>query len=211
MTDADGFGPEDVAAALNVSRETLGRLRAFADLLDRWTKTHNLIGPKERARLWRRHVLDSGQLDAMAPDVAQTWVDFGSGGGFPVAIIAILNPRRTYRAIESAGKKAAFLAEAARRLDLPLTVSAGRIETLTPVPADIVSARALASLPQLLDWTEPWLKTCGQALFLKGAGVEDELTAARQRWTFTARTQPSLSGDGVVLTLTDVHRKDVAP
>ena len=181
--DDDGFGLPELTQALNpqtdVSRETCDRLTAFVALLRKWNATHNLIGPAEAGRLWRRHVLDSAQIETHVPPRAKTWVDFGSGGGFPVAVIACLRPDRRYIAIESAGKKAAFLRHVARELGLMFHVKHARIEAVDPEMCDIVSARALAPLPKLLEWGAPWLSSCGQALFLKGSGVDMELTNAQ--------------------------------
>src|SRR5262245_56994470 len=82
-------GPEDFAAAFDVSRETIERLKTYEALLRQWQKTINLVGVATLADVWHRHFADSAQLLALAP-TARTWIDLGSGAGFPGLVIAIL-------------------------------------------------------------------------------------------------------------------------
>ncbi len=190
---------------MNVSRETMARLEVFASLLERWNQRINLVSPKDLAQLWPRHIEDSLQLaDDMPPGVP--FVDLGSGGGFPGLILAIAtgNP---VTLVESDQRKASFLREAARSTGADATVVAKRIEEAKIAPAGIVTARALAPLPLLLDWATRFLRPDGLCLFLKGRNAEDELTAAGAEWHMTVSRRPSRSSsDGVILRLSEIRR-----
>jgi 16S rRNA (guanine527-N7)-methyltransferase len=190
---------EDRAAALAlnpVSRETLERLDRYVELLLQWQKTTNLIAPATIPVLWTRHVLDSLQLAEACPEATQ-WIDLGSGGGFPGLVLACAfaeRPGAVVHLVESNGKKAGFLREAARILRLPARVHAERIEQFVSSyddPADVVTARALASLTELLAYAYPLLKRGARGLFPKGQDVETELTEAAKCWTIRTKLLPS--------------------
>lgn len=186
-------GRAEVLARFHVSRETAERLNAYIALLRTWQRTTNLVAPSTLAAVWQRHVADSLQLLALAPQ-ARVWVDLGSGGGFPgMAIACALNPPAIVHLVESNGKKAAFLREAVRVTGAPAKVHAQRIEEFAQqfqADADVVTARALAPLPQLLGYVAPLLKT-GIALLLKGQDVGDELTQAAKYWKMNYDLKPS--------------------
>ena len=118
---------DDVAGS--VSRETFERLLGFQELFARWAETINLVAPSTLDQLWTRHVLDSAQLLKLMP-AARSWLDLGSGGGFPGAVIAILMAERggTVELIESNGKKAAFLRTALAAAGAPARVFHCRVE-----------------------------------------------------------------------------------
>jgi len=183
-------------AANPVSRETLARLDRFVAALLDWQRRVNLIAPSTIPHLWTRHVADSLQLVALAPQ-ARVWADLGSGGGFPGLVIACAlagMPGAKVHLVESIGKKAAFLHEAARLAEVPAIVHQARIEHFAanvPEQIDAVTARALAPLPELLALSAPLLKTGAQALFPKGQDVEAELTEASKYWNIEAMLVPS--------------------
>jgi 16S rRNA (guanine527-N7)-methyltransferase len=190
-------------ALIPVSRETLApealsRLDQFAALLLRWQERINLVAPSTLPVLWTRHIADSLQLLNLAPD-ARIWVDLGSGGGFPGLVIACAlagRPGAMVHLVESNAKKAAFLREAARAIKIPAIVHGERIEAFSETfreRADVVTARALAPLTDLLALAEPLLKTGARGLFLKGRDVEAELTAASKYWNIRATLVPSLT------------------
>jgi 16S rRNA (guanine527-N7)-methyltransferase len=184
-----------------VSRETSDRLDRFVALLLTWQKTTNLIAPSTITQLWTRHVADSLQLLALAPD-AHVWIDLGSGGGFPGLVIACAlkeTPGAAVHLVESNVKKAAFLREAQRVTGAPAIVHAERIDAFAASfagKADVVTARALAPLAALFEWSLPLLrKTGARALFPKGQGVDLELQEASKSWIVNAelvqsRTDP---------------------
>jgi 16S rRNA (guanine527-N7)-methyltransferase len=187
------------AIALNqdsVSRETWARLDAFvARVLERQA-TVNLIASSTIPRIWTRHVADSLQLLALVPD-ARTWIDFGSGAGFPGLAIACALAERDgaqVHLVESTKKKATFLQECADALRLPAIVHARRIEDFTrsnKLRFDVVTARAVAPLDKLLGYANPLLKTGVVGLFPKGQDVAAELTAASKSWKIDAELIPS--------------------
>jgi 16S rRNA (guanine527-N7)-methyltransferase len=181
---------------LPVSRETAAKLDVFVDELLDVSQHINLIARSTIPNIWVRHVADSLQLLPLAPD-AKCWVDLGSGAGFPGIVIACALAGRagaTVHMVESIGKKAAFLRQAVDRLQVPATVHAVRIEDFVKNfkgHADVVCARALAPLDDLLKLAHPLLKTGAQGLFPKGQDVEGELTKASKYWNIDAELVPS--------------------
>lgn len=210
----DETDPEDRAKALSlipVSRETTERLDQFVRILLEWQKRMNLVARSTIPLLWTRHVADSLQLLEIAPH-ARVWMDLGSGAGFPGLPIACAMADQSgfVHLVESNAKKAAFLSEVGHKLDLPIRVHHERIETLTASfsePVDIVTARALAPLPELLEYVTPLVKSGAQALLHKGQHVEAELTAASKYWYINARSVPSKTeSDARILFVSDVRR-----
>jgi 16S rRNA (guanine527-N7)-methyltransferase len=194
------------AERIDVSRETLERLTLYVELLGRWQRAINLVGPVTLADPWRRHVLDSAQLLAHLPSAASPLVDLGSGAGFPGMVLALLGvPDVTL--IEADRRKAEFLREVARATEAGVAVRNERIERLPGWPAAVVTARALAPLPRLLSLAEPFLTPDSVCLFLKGASLAGELIDAGKCWHMVPEKLPSLSAStGVVLRLRGVGR-----
>lgn len=195
---------------VNVSRETKEKLDGFAALVRKWTPKINLISKSTLPKIWDRHILDSMQVFDMAPEGGH-WVDLGSGGGFPGIVIAILTQSvkssHSVTLVESDQRKGAFLRTAIRELDLDAVVLTDRIERLDPLQADILSARALADLAQLMVFSSRHLKPDGVALFPKGALWQEEDRAARQMWSYsceaiTSKTNPAAA----VLRIKEIKR-----
>jgi 16S rRNA (guanine527-N7)-methyltransferase len=183
------------ASDLNVSRETFQKLELLERELRRWQAIKNLVGPATLDQIWERHIVDSLQLLNLAPN-AGTWLDLGSGAGFPGLVLAIAGAERglNVHLVESNSRKCAFLRHIVRLTGAPAKVHEARLEAVLPDfigKADVVSARALASLAMLLDWTAPLLKAGTMGLFPKGRDAEIELTEARKKWTFEAEILPS--------------------
>lgn len=170
---------------LTVSRETEARLRGLLAALERWNPVVNLVSRSTLGTAWSRHVLDSLQLLDHAPPDAQRWADLGSGGGFPGLVVAIgameYRPDIQVTLVEADQRKATFLRETARDLNVPVRVEASRIESLPPLGADVVSARALAPLVKLWTYAERHLAPTGLGLFLKGEGHASEVAEAQAR------------------------------
>lgn len=184
---------ERFARTTGVSRETLGRFDAYAALIQRWQPAVNLIAKSTLDQMWIRHFLDSAQLFAHLPESTRILIDLGSGGGFPGLVLAILGVPEVHL-FESDTRKAAFLRNAARQLAVPAVVHAQRIEQIQPFPADVVTARALAEVSQLLNHAAPFLRDGGTCLFLKGARVAEELTKASALWHISSvETKQSVS------------------
>lgn len=189
-TDAEQF-----VRAFSVSRETIEKLETYAALLKQWQKAVQLVAPSTLDAVWPRHFADSAQVLALAPHSARTWLDLGSGAGFPGLVIALLSrdaaspvPDLRVTLVESDTRKAAFLREVARRTGCAVDIVGTRIESRSTRDkvgtVDVISARALAPLPDLLRLAAPFWQTGTVGLFLKGREVEKEVEAARLSWTF---------------------------
>lgn len=196
---------------LKVSRETEAALDAFLDQVSRWTAKINLVSRGTVTDLRRRHLLDSAQLFTQVRPTDLSWADLGSGGGFPGMVIAILarelQPGLRLTLVESDRRKATFLRMIAAELRVSAEVRAARIEDVSPLEADVVSARALAPLDVLLALATRHLSSSGTALFLKGATYRDEIATARQTWHFDVEEVPSVTQDGAaLLKIKDIRR-----
>lgn len=167
--------PEGFAKLAVVSRETLDRLQAYVALLIAWNRRINLVGANTIGDIWRRHILDSAQLMPLLPGGTRTVVDVGSGAGLPGLVLAILGVSQVHL-VESDQRKAAFLREAQRVTGAPATIHAERAERLAAIAADAIVARAVAPVDNLLLMVDKFRKSHTICLFLKGKGVEEELT-----------------------------------
>ncbi len=195
-----------------IPSETLARLDRYVAALLQWQATTNLVAPSTLPELWSRHIADSLQLLPLAPGVRH-WVDLGSGGGFPGLVVACAiadRPGAMVHLVESNLKKAAFLREAVRLTGAPARVHAVRIEDLVDhfaEPVEIVTARALAPLENLVESAYPLLSRGAQALFLKGRDVEAELTKASKCWTIDAELIESVTdSSGRIVRVRSVER-----
>ena len=209
------WGPDEVAAEFDVSHETLDRLGAYVALLKKWSRSINLVGAKTLDDVWGRHIADSLQLVALAPEGARIWVDLGSGGGLPgLVVAAALRQVKGFKMhlVEANARKCAFLHVAARAIDAPVQIHNRRIEALgrtgSRPRADVITARALAQLPALLDLAEPFMWKNTVCLFLKGQDVESELTQSSRYRTMTIVQTPSLvDGSGSILRIEGAARE----
>ncbi|MBJ6371976.1 16S rRNA (guanine(527)-N(7))-methyltransferase RsmG [Sedimentitalea arenosa] len=195
---------------LNVSRETLERLKQFEALVLKWNPKINLIAKSTVSSIWERHVLDSMQVFDCAKHGAH-WVDLGSGGGFPGIVIGILAQENAcdmrVTLIESDQRKATFLRTAIRETGIEGEVISRRIEETDPQNADILSARALTNLSGLLNFCDRHLVSGGLALFPKGVTWEKEVKEARRDWSFQVEPVPSLTDpEAVILKIEGVSR-----
>ena len=201
------LGPKGFARVFPVSRETLGRLETYADLLTRWSERINLVGRDTLADLWRRHILDSAQLYPFVPGSARNLIDLGSGAGLPGLVLAILGVPGA-ELIEADSRKSAFLREAARVTGAAVTIRPCRVQAVPPYPADVVTARACAPLDKLLELAERFVAPHTLCLFPKGERFEQELTEARKGWTMRVSVEQSVSDRrGVILRLQQVARE----
>ncbi|MGI9491071.1 MAG: 16S rRNA (guanine(527)-N(7))-methyltransferase RsmG [Geminicoccaceae bacterium] len=196
----------EFAEQVDVSRETMELFDLYLDLLKRWQKAINLVGPKTLLDPWRRHILDCAQLMAYLPSRHSTIVDLGSGAGLPGLILAMMGQSNVHL-VESDQRKAQFLKESARALALDITVHVKRIEAMEPISPDVLTARALAPLPALLTLARPLLRRHTICLFLKGRHGKDELTEAKKSWMMMSQFFPSLSDSSAsVLKLWEIER-----
>jgi 16S rRNA (guanine527-N7)-methyltransferase len=209
---AETFGPEEFAARTGVSRETLARLKGYADVLADWNALHNLVAKSTLPDLWRRHFWDSAQLAPLIPDTARTLADLGSGAGFPGLVLAVMFPKLAVTLHEATTKKCAFLQAAADRMGVSVTIQNVRLEDLPAKAFDVVTARALAPLPKLLEYAQNFVGPGSICLFLKGQNVGAELTRAHKYGKFEASQAPSQTDpSGAIVVVRKLGPPHVAP
>ena len=197
--------PQRIAAKLDVSRETMGKLESYVALVEKWQPRVNLVSPASLTDIWNRHIWDSAQLAPYIPSGSPRLVDVGSGAGFPGLVLAILTDAECHL-VESDQKKAIFLSTVIRECGLTAVVHNHRIENLPCFEASIITARALAPLDRLLPLLATQLRSGTRCLFLKGAQAEAELAALAaaddEAAKLTWRLHPSLTNpDGSVIDL----------
>ena len=192
---------DEVRKLLNVSRETISKFEAYLELLEKWQRSINLVANSTLGDAWQRHILDSAQLAKFYPPNAKHILDVGSGAGFPGLVLAIIGGVEV-GLVESDQRKAVFLSTVIRSLGLSAKVYNERVEFLSNLGPDVVTARAVAPVPRLLSLIKNQLSPNTVCLFLKGVSVEDELTNLQSYSTMVATNHESLSGaNGVVLEL----------
>lgn len=195
-----------------VSRETFDSLVELEAQLNAWNQRINLVSDTTVEDAWRRHILDSAQLLALAPDKA-IWADLGTGGGFPGLVVAIVLAERSGASVtlvESNTRKTAFLHHVVGLFGLPATIASERIEqavTARPAP-EIVTARALAPLPKLLGLAAPWLSAGARGLFHKGRDYRRELDESTDKFGFDLiEHASSVDRAGVILDVTGFRKR----
>jgi len=200
----------DVLERLHVSRESRERLETYVSLLLHWQARINLIGAATREAVWTRHIADALQLLPLLPPDVRKLADLGSGAGIPGLILAIARPLEVHL-FESNLKKSAFLREAARQTGAKAHIHTIRIEEAQAlagaIKAEVVTARALAPLPKLLDYAAPFLENGAIGYFHKGQDVDAELTDATKSWKMQVESHPSMTDShGVILVVKEAHR-----
>lgn len=209
MTEQASFGPAEFQAATGADARAMADMEAYLALLEEWSGRMNLVGPSALQAFWGRHAFDSAQLLAIEPAAAR-WLDVGTGAGLPGLVLAILGrgrPGMTVQLVESLTKRVTFLHEVVHRLDLPATVVHGRVEAAPVQAVEVVTARAVAPLPRLLEHTAHLLRGGATGLFLKGRNVEAEVDEALQSWRFDYALSPSQSDpEGRILRVWSVRR-----
>lgn len=195
----------------NVSRETLDAYHHWHALLLKWNKSINLVQGRALEHFWERHALDSHQITKLIPSSAKTVLDMGSGAGFPGIAVAIAFKGREdahVTLVDSVGKKATFLRTVIRELGLPAKASSERVEALDLKPVDVITARAFAPLPRLLDYAASFWKDDTLAILLKGRQAESEIEEARQAYEFEADLSESQTDpEGRIVVITGLKSK----
>lgn len=185
----------------NVSRETFLKLESYVELLKKWQKSINLVSTASLSEVWERHILDCAQLINYIPSESRKIIDFGSGAGLPILILAIMLESRNNKvpyelhAIESDSRKVAFMREAVKNCGLSVNIHNCRIEQLAPFKADIITARAFAPLSDLLTYVYPFITKDSVCLFLKGQNIDTEIEKANKKWLMELELQQSLSDE----------------
>lgn len=199
-----------VLKQLHLPKQVVENLDRYVELLEQEQSKLNLIGKSTLPIVWTRHVLDSAQLFKNLLPTDKTVLDLGSGAGFPALILAIMDLEHKYdfHLVESDGKKCAFLNKIIDACNLNAEVHNERIEQMEMFGADVITARALAPLDQLIKYAYPFLKTKTRCLFMKGAKVDEELEPAFKKYRFhVEKIQSVTSEEGTILLLSEVKKK----
>lgn len=196
-------------ALLDVPRETIERLEAFISLLKQENERQNLVSTASLEHVWDRHILDSAQLVQFAPAGAESWLDLGTGAGFPGLIVALLH-RSKVTLVESRRLRAEFLHKAAEvlKVDDKVEILFSRVEAMAPASFDVISARAFAPLDRLFALASPFSKPGTRWLLPKGRSAKSELAEARASWQGEFRIEPSMTDpDAGIVVAEQVIRK----
>jgi len=211
MSETPIWTEQDFVDHSNVPRGTLSDFSRWYGLLRKWNARINLVASKEVDQFWRRHAYDSWQLNAHLPEKWERLVDLGSGGGFPGLSLGIFAKQRgegEVHLVESVGKKTSFLKTVTRELGLPVTVHTARVEALSPLKADIITARAFAPLPRLFDYAAPHLKPTSILILPKGESADKEIKEARSHWNFDVEAfKSSTDSSASILRVGNLRRK----
>ncbi len=199
------FSQQDFVQNLNnVSRETelstdaLEKLELYKSELIKWQKKINLVSNSTIKDIWQRHFLDSAQLFPLMAGIDGIKLDIGSGAGFPALVLAIMGVDG-YQLIESDIRKTIFLKEIARKCELDVIIHAKRIEMAEVKNVKLITARALADLNKLFEYSEPFLNSDTICLFQKGQNGEQEVIDAKKNWSFDLEEFKSISDDNAYI------------
>jgi 16S rRNA (guanine527-N7)-methyltransferase len=203
------FGLEQFAQKTSVSRETLDKLKIYAELLDKWQRRMNLVSNTTIEDMWQRHFYDSAQLMDYI-EFAKTgsrlkFLDIGSGAGFPGLVLSILGAGE-FHMIESNGKKSAFMNQVIRDTGIDAVVYNERVEEMESFPVDYVTSRACASLSKLFELGKNFITEETICLFLKGEIAQQEITEAEKKWHFeTEKYTSKTESVGSILRLSKIR------
>ena len=195
----------------DVSRETIDRLKIYEALILNWNPAINLVSKSTLNDLWNRHFLDSLDVYRVAANPGGLWLDMGSGGGFPGAVVAIVAADNEILAdvicVEADIRKCEFLRTVSRSTGVPFKVMSRRVEDTPTQNADVISARALTALPKLLEHAHRHMSPEGIAIFPKGESWKEEVEAARRMWHFDLEAVPSSTNpNSAILRIGNIQR-----
>ena len=202
----------DILDIYNVSRETYQKLKDYETLVLEWNSKMNLISKSSAEHIWERHILDSLQLIKFIRQEDEIMYDFGSGAGFPAIVIAIVAeqffPNLKIYMVESIGKKAGFLVEVKKRLNLNVEVVNDRIENIKNPKADVITSRAMAALTKLFEYSKPFCSEKTRLIFPKGSSWEEEVKIANEKWKYIYSEYKSETDEnGRILLISNLRRK----
>ena len=202
----------DIEKKYNVSRETYKKLENYQTLVLEWNSKFNLISKSTEMNIWERHIVDSLQLIKYISKEDKILLDLGSGAGFPAVVLAIARqefyPDLQINLVESIGKKATFLRTVNEQLKLNMNIYQERIEKLNIEKVDIITSRALASLPKLLEYAKPFCKKETKLILPKGEKWSVENDEAQKQWEYKYEIYDSDTCDvGKILHISDLRRK----
>ncbi len=202
----------DIEKKYNVSHETYEKLKNYQALVLEWNSKFNLISKSTEATIWERHIVDSLQLIKYITNEDKILLDLGSGAGFPGVVLAIacqeIYPDLQINLVESIGKKTAFLHAVNEQLNLNMEIHQERIEKLNIGKVDVITSRALAALPKLLDYAKPFCKKETRLILPKGENWSLENDEALMKWLYNYEVYNSDTSDvGKILRISDLRRK----
>ncbi len=202
----------DIEKKYNVSHETYEKLKNYQALVLEWNSKFNLISKSTEATIWERHIVDSLQLIKYITNEDKILLDLGSGAGFPGVVLAIacqeIYPDLQINLVESIGKKTAFLHAVNEQLNLNMEIHQERIEKLNIGKVDVITSRALAALPKLLDYAKPFCKKETRLILPKGENWSLENDEALMKWLYKYEVYNSDTSDvGKILRISDLRRK----
>ena len=175
-----------------VPRETMGKMDRFAGLLRQANSAQNLVAAASLEQLWARHFLDSVQLARFAPSPKSSWVDLGTGAGFPGLVVALIHGGPV-TLIEERRLRVEFLREIAAQLGLSVEILGQKVERVEPRAFDVISARAFAPLDRLLDLGTRFSTAKTRWILPKGRNAKTELDALESSWQGVFRLEQSLT------------------
>jgi len=187
-----------------ISQKTKENLEKYCSNVIKWNKAYNLLSSSQTAtELWERHILDSTQVFEHFPESAKIIADFGSGAGFPAIPCAIIskekNDKKEYHLFESVNKKATFLEDTKRILELDNTnIHCKRVENFSDIKADVITARAFAKISEIFQISRDFLKPTTKFILLKGKNCDEETTEAKRKFNFDFQKINSKTGDGFI-------------
>ncbi len=204
---------ENFMTTYNVSRETFDRLKLCQEALSEWQNKFNLVSKNSLEDSWNRHFVDSAQLFPLLPEKAHSLADLGSGAGFPGMVLAVMAKEKTpylkLTLIESTGKKTLYLNHLKEITGCDnVEILNQRIESIKDKKFDVITARALTALSDLLGYARPLLKKNGVCIFPKGKSYAEEIKQASAKWNFDYKTVPSVTdSESVVLIIRNLTEK----
>ena len=212
------FEESDLCRILGVSRETAKKLIVFVQCLQKWQNVTQLIAPNDMNHIWERHVFDSCQLSGLIDSDTKHILDFGSGGGFPGLVLAIIGVEKGWSLtlVESNSRKTEFLKYVSRETNINIHVMNKRFEDVSTDALSCpgyITARAVASLSQLIEWSEKFLRQGSVGLFPKGKMFNDEIKKAQSVFDFQYQIHNSRTDDHaaiirVTMNIQESYEKD---
>jgi 16S rRNA (guanine527-N7)-methyltransferase len=195
----------------SVSRETFEKLDAFRALVVAESERQNLISAATVPHIWARHFVDSAQLLMHAAEGEGSWLDLGTGAGFPGMIIAILRDCPVIF-VESRRKRVEFLSESVERLALTnVQIEGRRLELVETVPVSVITARAFAPLPRLFELAHRFSTEKTRWVLPKGRSAAEELETARASWQGTFHVKQSITdAEAAIIVASGVRRRKQA-
>ena len=203
---------ENVIEKYNVSHETINKLKLYQQSLVEWQSKFNLVSNSTLDDAWNRHFIDSMQLFPLIPAEAKTLVDIGSGAGFPGMVLAIMandvTPYLKVTLVDSVAKKTLYLNHVKELTETKVNILNRRIENLKEKTFDVITARAVIALKDLLKYTQPLFRKNTLCIFPKGKNHMVEIEEAKKEWFFNYEIVPSQTSDeSVILLISNLVKK----